>query len=297
MVIGIPRFATVLLAATLVIVPARSDAIAPVLLIMLRQIAQDVAKSVLKDALLSSLGGMGCKGIALANALEALDLRRSLGGGGGVGAIAGLGRGLPQMPPGMAGVSGIPGMPSMPSMPSMAGLGGMGAMAGMGAVGAGAMTPEMAAKMSALMPGLGQMPAGAGLGPDQMAMMARIQQAMGEPLSPAETVATIDELADLGFLPKPMQTELKECMVVLPTSIGALGMGMGMLRPIIPQLREAREQLRALSPAEQDEVTEALVQELAPLPASQRAEFLQALDGGFFPERIRDGVRTRLAAK
>lgn len=297
MVIGIPRFATVLLAATLVIVPARSDAIAPVLLIMLRQIAQDVAKSVLKDALLSSLGGMGCKGIALANALEALDLRRSLGGGGGVGAIAGLGRGLPQMPPGMAGVSGIPGMPSMPSMPSMAGLGGMGAMAGMGAVGAGAMTPEMAAKMSALMPGLGQMPSGAGLGPDQMAMMARIQQAMGEPLSPAETVATIDELADLGFLPKPMQTELKECMVVLPTSIGALGMGMGMLRPIIPQLREAREQLRALSPAEQDEVTEALVQELAPLPASQRAEFLQALAGGFFPERIRDGVRTRLAAK
>jgi hypothetical protein len=298
MVIGIPRFATVLLAATLVIVPARSDAIAPVLLIMLRQIAQDVAKSVLKDALLSSLGGMGCKGIALANALEALDLRRSLGGGGGVGAIAGLGRGLPQMPPGMAGVSGIPGMPSMPSMPSMAGLGGlggMGAMAGMGAVGAGAMTPEMAAKMSALMPGLGQMPSGAGLGPDQMAMMARIQQAMGEPLSPAETVATIDELADLGFLPKPMQTELKECMVVLPTSIGALGIGMGMLRPIIPQLREAREQLRALSPAEQDEVTEALVQELAPLPPGQRAEFLQALDGGFFPERIASGVRARIA--
>ncbi len=294
MVIGVPRFATVLLAVTLVIVPARSDAIAPVLLIMLRQIAQDVAKSVLKDALLSSLSGMGCKGIALANALEALDLRRGLGGGGGIGAIAGLGRGLPQMPPGMAGVSGMPGMPSMPSM---AGLGGIGAMAGMGGVGAGAMTPEMAAKMSALMPGLGQMPAGAGLGPDQMAMMARIQQAMGEPLSPAETVATIDELADLGFLPKPMQTELKECMVVLPTSIGALGMGMGMLRPIIPQLREAREQLRALSPAEQDEVTEALVQELAPLPAGQRAEFLQALDGGFFPERIRDGVRTRLAAK
>jgi hypothetical protein len=168
-------------------------------------------------------------------------------------------------------------------------------MAGLGAMGAGGIPPEMAAKMGALMPGIGQMPAG--LDPDQMAMLARLQQAMGEPLSPAETVATIDELAELGFLPKPIQSELKECMVVLPTSIAALGMGMGMMRPIIPQLRDARAQLRALSPAEQAEVADALVQELAPLPASQRAEFLQALDGGFFPEGIRDSVKARVASK
>jgi hypothetical protein len=104
-------------------------------------------------------------------------------------------------------------------------------MPGMGGV--GTIPPEMAARMSAMMPAGGQMPAG--LGPDQMAMMARLQQAMGEPLSPAETVATIDELAELGFLPKPIQAELKECsMVVLPTSTVALGMGMGMLRLIIP---------------------------------------------------------------
>ena len=292
---GIRRLAISLVAATLVVAPARSDAIAPVLLVMLRQIAQDVAKSMLKDALLSSLEGMGCKGIALANALEALDLRRSLTGGAG--GLAALGRGVPQMPPGMSGVAGMPGMPSMPALPggapTLAGMPALPPLAGMGGI--GPIPPEMAARMSAMMPGIGQMPAG--LGPEQMAMMARLQQAMGEPLSPAETVATIDELAELGFLPKPIQAELKECMVVLPTSIVALGMGMGMLRPIIPQLRDAREQLHALSPAEQDEVAEALVQELAPLPPSQRAEFLQVLDGGFFPERVRDGVRARLASR
>ena len=63
-----PRLATFVLALALVVAPVRSDAIAPVLLVMLRQIAQDVAKSMLKDMLLSGLEGMGCKGIALANA-------------------------------------------------------------------------------------------------------------------------------------------------------------------------------------------------------------------------------------
>jgi hypothetical protein len=277
MVIGVPRLATFCLAAALVLAPVRSDAIAPVLLVMLRQIAQDVAKSMLKDALLSGVEGMGCKGIALASALQALDLRRGIGGGPG--ALAGMSRGLPKMP-------------QMP--PAMAGVGGMPSTAGLAGMGAGAIPPDMAARMSALMPGAGQMPAG--LAPDQMQMMARIQQMMGEPLSPAETVATIDELAELGFLPRPIQSELKECMVVLPTSIAALGMGMGMLKPIVPQLREARAQLRSLSATEQDEVVDALAREVAPLPASERVEFLKTLDGGFFPERISDGLRARLAS-
>jgi len=120
---------------------------------------------------------------------------------------------------------------------------------------------------------------------------------MAEPLSPQETVATIDELADLGFLPKPIQKELKECMVVLPTSIAALGMGMAMLKPVVPQLRQARAELHALSPAEQDEVAIALAQEIAPLPAEQRAQFVEHLGSGFFPPRVVAGVKERLGAR
>jgi hypothetical protein len=151
--------------------------------------------------------------------------------------------------------------------------------------------------MAALMPGAGQLPAGMALDPEQMAMLAQLQQSMAEPLSPQETIATIDELADLGFLPKPIQSELKECMVVLPTSIVALGMGMGMLKPIVPKLRQARAELHALSPAEQDEVAVALAEEIAPLPAEQRAEFVDQLGSGFFPPRVVAGVKERLGGR
>jgi hypothetical protein len=161
----------------------------------------------------------------------------------------------------------------------------------------GAVPADMAAKMAALMPSAGQLPAGMGLEPDQMAMLVRLQQSMAEPLSPQETVATIDELADLGFLPKPIQNELKECMVVLPTSIAALGTGMAMLKPVVPQLRQARAELHALSPAEQDEVAIALAQEIAPLPAEQRARFVEHFGSGFFPPRIVAGVKERLGAR
>ena len=270
------RCAAVTLALAVALAPIRSDAIAPVLLLLVKQVAKDLAQSMLRDALLSGLSGMGCKGIALSNALQALDRR---GGASGIG-LGALG-GLPKMPSGAPSVTGMPVMPGMPAMPM-----------GMG----GAVPPEVAAQMRALMPGLGQMPAAMAMEPDQMAMLERMQQAMGEPLSPAQTIATIDEMAELGFLPKAIQAELKECMVVLPSSIPALGMGMGMLKPIIAQLRQAREQLHALSPAEQDEVVQALVQEIGPLPADQRAEFIGQLGSGFFPPRIGAGVKASLGA-
>ena len=270
---------TLALAVALGLAPIRSDAIAPVLLLLVKQVAKDLAQSMLKDALLSGLSGMGCKGIALSNALQALDRR---GGAAGIG-LGALG-GLPKMPAGAPNVTGMAVMPGMPGLPAMP--------MGMG----GAVPPEVAAQMRALMPGLGQMPAGMAMDPDQMAMLERMQQAMGEPLSPAQTIATIDEMAELGFLPKAIQAELKECMVVLPSSIPALGMGMGMLKPIIAQLRQAREQLHALSPAEQDEVVQALVQEIGPLPADQRAEFIGQLGSGFFPPRIGAGVKASLGA-
>jgi len=263
------------LAAALAAAPLPSEAIAPALLFMIKQIAQQAATSMVKDALLSSLSGMGCKGIALSNAIAAFNLR-----GGGAAQMLG---GMPKMPPGMT----MPNMPNMPNMPM-----GTGALTGLPQ--GTAIPPEMMARMGAMMPGAGQLPPGMVMDPAQMAMMARMQQAMNEPLSPPETLATIDELSELGFLPKPMQAELKECMALVPGTIAALGMGMGMLKPMIPQLRQARDELRALSPAEQDEVGATLADELRALPPDQRAALVEHLDSGFFPARVAQAAKAGL---
>jgi hypothetical protein len=253
------RFLPAALSVALALLPATSDALAPAVLFMVKQIVQQTATSMLKDAVLSSLSGMGCKGIALGNAIQAVDLRK-----GGGAALAGL---------------AMPNMPSLsPSPMSMSNL-----------------PPEMAARMNALVPGAGQMPPGIALGSDQAAMMARMQQAMSQPLSAPETVAVIDELFALGFLPRPIQAEFKECLVLVPASVPVLGMAMGMMKPIVPQLRRARDELQALSPAEQDEVAAAFVQEAKALSRDERAAFVEHLDSGFFPPRIAGGVKRLLA--
>lgn len=273
MIHRIQRGGTLVLALVLALAPLQGLAIAPALLLLVKQVARQAATSMFKDAVLSSLNGMGCKGIALSNALAAFDRR---GGGALVPRLpAGA---LPPLPAGMA--PGLPGgvVPGAGALPQLTGV-----------------PPEMLAKLNAMMPGAGQMPPG--LDADQMAAMARMQQAMGQPLSPPETLATIDELFELGFLPPAIQTELKQCMVLVPAAIPALGSGMGMLKPMIPQLRAARDELRALTPAEQDEVAAALMQELKGLPADQREALLEHIDSGFFPPRVSQGVKAGLAAK
>ena len=224
----------------LMLVPAASHALAPAVLFMVRQIVQQSAKSMIKDALLSSLDGLGCKGIALSNAFNAFDLRKG-------GATAPL---------------------PMAGMPPM-----------------GALPPEAAAMMAQLTARL----------PPGMAPPIDLPQ-LGAPLSPRETLATIDELTELGFLPKPMQSELKQCMTLVPAAVPALGMGLGMLKPVVPQIRQARDELRALSPAEQDEVAAAFVQEAKALSRDERAAFVEHLDSGFFPPRIAATTRRLLAA-
>ena len=150
----------------------------------------------------------------------------------------------------------------------------------------------MMARMQSMLPAVGQLPAGTGIDPEQL---ARVMQAMSQPLSPPETLAVMDEMAEIGMLPKAMQTELKECMVLLPAAAPALGMGMGMLKPMLPQMRQARDQLHALSPAEQDELVAALAPEMKALAADERKVFLEFLDGGFFPKRVAEGLRVQLA--
>lgn len=285
------RWRAVSLALALTLAPVVSQALAPQLLLLIKQIAQQVATSMLKDSLLSGLSGMGCKGMALANALSALDLRRNAGLTPGL--PIGMPAGLPALPAGMT----MPTLPTGTMPPGMPGMPGGAALAIAGLPQGAGMPPEMAARMAALMPGGGALPPGLALDPAQMAAFTRMQQAMQEPPSPAQTLATIDELAELGFLPRAIQLELKECMVLIPAAVPALGMGMGMLKPIIPQLRSARDELRALSPAEQDEVSVALAQEVSALAPAERAALVEHLDLGFFPPRVVAGVKARLAAR
>ena len=147
------------------------------------------------------------------------------------------------------------------------------------------------------MPGMPTLPAGAALPPEQAEMLAQLQRSMGQPLSPPQTLGAIDEMAELGLLPRPVQTEMKECMALLPQTAPMLGMAMGMMAPVLPKLRDAREQMRALSPAEQDEVAATMAQELQGLPADQRKQFVEQLDAGFFPPAVATGVKARLGVK
>ena len=276
-VCAITRAAALAIAASLALAPTPSAAIAPALLLLFKQMAKQTATSMIKDTLLSNLRGMGCKGSALADALTALDRR---------------GGGPPQLPASLA----MPNLPAIPGMPAMPGIAGAGLMPG-GLPGGmpGGMPPEVMAQMQKMMPpGATALPPGAGISPD---MMARLQQAMSQPLSPRETLATIDELFELGFMPKAVQAEIKECLVLVPAAAAPMGMAMGLLKPMIPQMREAREELHALSPAEQDEAAAALVQEIGPLPAGQRAEFIEHLGSGFFPKRMADKIKAQLLAR
>ncbi len=224
---------------------------------LLAMMGKQALTSMFRDALLGSLRDSGCKGAALANAIGALDLR----GGGGAGALAG-----------MAGMTGMTGMP-----------------------GGGAIDPAM---LGRLMGGAGALPPGVQLDPQQAAMLAQMQQMMAQPpLSPAETVATLDELAEIGLLPKPMQAEMKECMALMPQSTQAMGMAMGMLRPAIGQMRQAREQMAALSPDEQQQLAAQIADELRDAPADERKQMLDALGRGFLPPAVVEGVRAKLGAR
>ncbi len=233
--------------------PVPTFALAPGLLLFVKQLAQDAVATMVKDTLLSGLSGMGCKGIALSSALAALDRRGAVGG-------------MARLPAG--------GLPKLADMP-----------------------PEMLAQMKAMLPGAGQMPAGVALDPEMTAALARMQQATNEPLSVPETLATIDTLFELGFMPAAMQSEFRQCMLLVPAAIPALGMGMGLLKPMIPQLQQARAELHALGPAEQDELAGVLVQEMRALPAEQRAALLEHVESSFFPPRVSQGVKARMAQR
>ena len=150
--------------------------------------------------------------------------------------------------------------------------------------------------MARVMP-QGGIPGGMALDTEHMEMMAKLQSSMANPLSPVETLAVIDEMTELGVLPRATSAELKECMLVLPQSAQAMGMAMGMMKPMLPQMRDARERMNALSPEEQDELAQSIAQQLDGVPADERKAMLGELGGGMFPPRVVETLSRRYGVK
>ena len=270
------RAALTTAAITLALMATPSQAIAPLIALLGKQLLQDMVMTTAKSMLMDSLRGTGCKGTALANALDSFGSIK----GGGVGVLRGL--------PGPAGVGGMPAMPAVPGTSTGPGIAGMTGMPGMGGV-----PPEMAAQMARMMKGM----PGGGLDAEQSASVAELQRLMGAPLSPLETIATINEMSELGLLSAAMSTELKECLLLLPQSAPGMGMAMGMMKPMLSQIREARDEMRTLSPVEQDELAASLAEEFDKVPAADRKRMLTELGGGLFPPRVVETLSRRYGAR
>jgi hypothetical protein len=69
------------------------------------------------------------------------------------------------------------------------------------------------------------------------------------------------------------------------------------MKPMLPQLREAREQMRALSPEEQDEMVTMLGQEFDKVSPDDRKAMLGEIGNGLFPPRVVEGLNRRYAIK
>lgn len=268
------RTALTALAVALALSAPPSHALAPLIAMLGKKMLQDMLHNSLKDMLLESVSGIGCKGTALANSI------RSAGSVKGM--AAGLMPNLAAMP-NMQGMPAVPGMQVMPGMPGMAGV-----------------PPEVAAMMSKMMPG--SMPGGGltgpnGLNAEQSQMLAALTGSMGAPLSPQETMGILDEMVELGMLPEATGADLKDCLLLVPQSAQALGMAMGMMKSTLPQIREARDQMHQLSADEQDELATVLAKELDQASESDRKQMLAGLRGGLFPPRVVDALNKRYGVR
>ena len=66
---------------------------------------------------------------------------------------------------------------------------------------------------------------------------------------------------------------------------------------MLPQFREARDEMRRLSPVEQDELVVVLAQELDQAPQADRKLMLAELRGGLFPPRVVEALSKRYGAR
>src|SRR5262245_43073604 len=208
-----------------------------------KQLIKNMLIDGVKSQLVGSLADSGCKGAAIASLVAGSPAR-------GIGGLLGGGA-MPALPSGVALPSGMPPMGAMPAMGDAVAVRAARGGAGVANVPAGVdpramdMSQLMAMAQSQMGGRAGGMPA---MSPEQVAQMnsamAAMQQAMAQPLSPAETKAVFDELATLGVMTPAMQSEMSDCLALAPPSASA-GMGMSaalMKNMVLPQLRTAREQ-------------------------------------------------------
>jgi hypothetical protein len=289
-----------LLAALLALFPASGEAMFPVAMLG-KQLLQNIFFGQVKNEMIGSLAGMGCKGAHLAGLIAIADA----GKGGGGGMSGGLAGGMPGGAPG----GGLPGGMQMPEPGTGAGNG-----AGLGpgrslraarANGIPEVTPEQAAAMMrngtpdlaaimAQMPGMPQM------SPEQAAQMqqamAGMQQAMNHPLSRDETLAVFDEMSSLGVLTEGMHREARDCIALAsPASLNAAGTAGAMMKnTVLPALRQLRQDLDALTPEEQSALADNIVEGLNEASPGDRKAFLDGFGAGFYPAPVVEMVRSRL---
>ena len=138
------------------------------------------------------------------------------------------------------------------------------------------------------------------LTPEQQAMMqkamSQMQTASAQPLSPIETAAVFDELADLGLVSDSMRKEAKDCITSAPPgSTDAVGSAGAMLRStVIPAARQAKDRMANLSPDEQKQLVEGMVEALNSASPADRKAFFDGMGLGFFPAPVVEQVRARV---
>jgi len=246
-----------------------------------KQLVQNLLIDGVKSQLMGSLSSMGCKGAALASLIS--------GGKAGVAGMLGSAL-MPGQSGGVPSAIAIPSGMAMPSGMSMPGMGDSKAMGG----DLSSMTALMQQQLGAR---AGSMPT---VTPDQMAQinasMAAMQQAMSQPLSRAETLATFDELAELGVMTPAMQSEVRDCVTLAPPSASAsLGMaGALMKNTMLPQLRMAREQMANLQPEEREQLAAEIAQAMKDLSPEDRKAFQEGFGAGFFPPDVVSSVKAKL---
>ena len=153
------------------------------------------------------------------------------------------------------------------------------------------------------MPNPAMMPSMSEMSPEQATQMqnamAAMQQAMEHPLSRAETIAVFDEMASLGLMTNEMRGQVRECIELAPSqSVQSVGMAGAMVKSMmLPALRDAKQTMNNLTPAEQDELADALVDGLKQSSAKDRQVFLEGFGAGFFPAPVVAKVRARIAQR
>jgi len=129
----------------------------------------------------------------------------------------------------------------------------------------------------------------------QTAMVA-MQQAMAQPLSPAESRAVFDELGTLGVMTPAMQSEVRDCLALAgPAAAPQVGMTAAMMKHmVLPKLREARQQMAELSPEQREQMASEIAQAMNDASPEDRKAFAEGFGVGFFPPEVVELLRAKL---